>query len=133
MKPYQLIRSTPSGVRNSARSVQIIEATRARLKSSKRLRVKAVVSSRSRRGVKHKVVVEATTSSAESLHNTDVRVWCNCEFFKYYGCSDVLPIYNAGFSKKATGFMPDIKNPKRVPFVCLHVIRVLNKIIRDKK
>lgn len=133
MTPKQLLRATPSEIKRRARGVRITDAKRSIIKSTKRMRIAAVVSSRSRPGVKHKVVVEAVSSKAGSLHNTHVRVWCNCEFFTYYGCSDVLPIYNAGFKSKATGMMPDIRNPSRVPFVCLHCVRVLNKILRDEK
>lgn len=133
MTPKQLLRSTPSEVKQRARGVRITDAKRSVIKSTKRMRVVATVSSRSRPGLKHKVVVEATSSKATGLHDTNVRVWCNCEFFTFYGCSDVLPLYNAGFKARATGIMPDVRNPSRVPFVCMHCVRVLNKILRDKK
>lgn len=133
MKARQLLKATPSSIRQSARSVRIIDATRSRMKSTNRLRVVAVVSSRSRQNLKHKVVVESVRSGVDSLYDNDIRIFCNCEAFQYLGCRDVLPLYNAGFKKKATGIMPDIKNPQRIPFVCLHCVRVLNKILRDKK
>lgn len=133
MTPKQLLRSTPSEVKQRARSVRITDAKRSIIKSTKRMRVVATVSSRSRPGLKHKVVVETVSSKDKELHNSHVRVWCNCEFFTFYGCSDVLPLYNAGFKAKATGIMPDVRNPARVPFVCMHCVRVLNKILRDKK
>lgn len=132
MKAAQLLRATPSTVKKSARKVRIIEATRSRMASG-RIRLKAVVSSRSRSRVKHKVVVESVKTNVDSLYDNDIRIWCNCEFFTYYGCSDVLPLYNAGFKQKATGFMPDVRNPSRVPFVCLHCVRVLNALTRNKK
>lgn len=132
MKAAQLLRATPSSVKTAARKVRIVEATRAQMKSG-RLRLKATVSSRSRTNIKHRVVVETVKPNVDNLYNNDIRIWCDCEFFTYYGCSDVLPIYGAGFKKKATGIMPDIRNPSRVPFVCLHCVRVLNALIRNKK
>lgn len=133
MKPKQLLRATPSAVKKRARSVKITKATRVRMKRSGRLRLSAVVTSRSRTTLKHRVVIEAVNPSAKKLNNTDVRVWCECEFFTYYGCADVLPLYNAGFKKKATGIMPEQRNPKNLPFVCLHVVRCLNALIRTDK
>lgn len=133
MKPSQLLRATPSQVKRAARSVTITKGTRSRLKVSGRLRLVATVTSRSRKNLKHRVVVQAVNPKAKNLHDTDVQVWCDCEFFTFYGCADVLPLYNAGFKKKATGIMPDVRNPKKLPFVCLHVTRVLNAIIRTGK
>ena len=133
MTPKHLLRSTPSEIKRKARSVRITDAKRTRIKSTKKLRVVAVVSSRSRPGLKHRVVVEAVSSKAEKLSTAHVRVWCECEFFTFYGCSDVLPLYKAGFKSRATGIMPDVRNPSRVPFVCMHCVRVLNKILRDDK
>ena len=132
MKPRQLLKATPSKVKTAAKSVRITKGTRSHLKNGK-LRLAAVVSSRSRSNVKHKVVIESVNKNVDALHDTDVRVWCDCEFFTYYGCSDVLPLYNAGFKNKATGIMPDVRNPKKVPMVCLHITRVLNAVIRTGK
>lgn len=132
MKSTQLLRATPSKVKQAAKSVRITKATRSHLRNGK-LRLAAVVTSRSRSSLKHKVVIESVSKDVDALHNTDIKVWCDCEFFTYYGCSDVLPIYNAGFKNKATGIMPDVRNPKRVPMVCLHIVRTLNAIIRTGK
>ena len=132
MKANQLLKATPSEVRKRARTVRITKATRSRTTAG-RLRIVAQVSSRSRSTLKHKVVVETIKTGTENLYKNDIRIWCDCEFFTFYGCADVLPLYNAGFKKKATGFMPDIRNPKRVPFVCLHCVRVLNAITRTMK
>lgn len=133
MKPKHLLKATPTLVHNNSMSVRITKAKRTRIKTNGCLRLTAVVSSRSRSNVKHNVIVEANDPKAKALYNSDVKVWCDCEFFHFMGCSDVLPLYKAGFRNKASGIMPDQKNPRRVPFVCLHVVRALNALIRSQK
>lgn len=133
MKPKHLLKATPTLVHNNSLSVRITKAKRTRQKTSGCIRLTAVVSSRSRSNVKHRVMIEANDPKAKALYNSDVKVWCDCEFFHFMGCSDVLPRHKAGFPDKASGIMPDEKNPRYIPFVCLHVVRALNALIRANK
>lgn len=133
MKSTQFLKATPKEIHRRSAYVRMTNAVRSINKKTGCLQLRAVVTSRSRPSVKHTVIVECVSPKSKSLYNSDVRIYCDCEFFKYYGCSDVLPLYNAGFKKLATGIMPDERNPRRLPFVCLHCVRVINALMRNKK
>jgi hypothetical protein len=79
-----------------------------------------------RRNMVYNVRVVANTKEFDKA----IRVSCDCQFFKYWGCGDVLNLYNATFSTNVTGFMPDTRNPRYVPFVCKHAYIAMQEIKR---
>lgn len=138
MTPKQLLEATPPEIHDRSTRVALLDAKRHRLKSG-RIRITAKVSSEKSPNVKYNVIiqtlkaVDAKGRPVTATYNQNVRVWCSCHFFLWYGCGDVLAKRDAGFVKKATGVMPDERNPAYIPFVCKHVIRALKAAIRGRK
>lgn len=131
-----MLRVTPKVVINNAEHVDLLEGFKRFTNKQGIHRVTAKVrTNTSFDGQRHKirkVIVENRTPNKTVLSAEHVRVYCTCEFFKWYGCADVLFKRDAGFKQFATGIMPDIHNPNYTPFVCKHLVEVLQRIVEEK-
>ena len=127
-------RVTPRVVQDNSAAVRILKTETGRTKDGlKRLvcQVKTRPSNPAEVKQRYHLIVQAT-KPGKKLSEDSVRVYCECKFFTYYGCADVLYKRGACWQKYATGIMPDIRNPRYIPFVCKHLFRVFELIERKK-
>lgn len=120
-------------VRDRSNLVDIRKIEKIYVMGGKQVRIVAKVKTRATPARPVRTVLIQSVSGGHLLHKGYIKISCSCEYWKWYGCADVLNLHGAAFVKDVTGYMPDLRNPSYVPSVCKHVYRVLRQIQLEKK
>ena len=137
LKIKDIQRVTPRVVKENAKKVRILswKVKDIDTKDGKRkaffCKVRSLPDQFERRKNTYQIRVEAVELDTP-LHKANIRVYCGCDFHIYYGCADVLIKNGAGFKEYKTGIMPDMRNPRYIPFSCKHLFAVF-QFIKLKK
>lgn len=64
--------------------------------------------------------------------DTPVWVWCSCPFFTYT-LEVVLAKFNSSTIRLSNGMLPQVRNPKMVPYLCKHLVRASVDAVKQQK
>jgi hypothetical protein len=130
------MRNTPQEVRDRSTQTTIRKIEKIYVRRGSQVRVVAKIRTNSQPGVPPRpvrTVLVESVSGGHLLHTAHIKVSCSCEYWKWYGCADVLNMHGAAFVRDVTGYMPLLRNPAFTPSVCKHVYRILRQIQLEKK
>ena len=135
----QMLKITPKNIHTNAEYVRIQRVIRGWNKKTTNpaLRFQTVYSTHDHTGKKKNYAPEIHQSYVEGLMGTDtpiglkyVRVSCTCPYFKFY-CEAALHKYAAADIIYSNGERPIITNPRMLPMVCKHLVKVLERIVKE--
>jgi hypothetical protein len=131
MKLTKLIRLTPRKIAANAEDCKIYKAKVGTSKKTGATRVRALVyriQDSGKKSPKHKV--EISGKAPGKLATVDVLVQCDCGLQVYHGAEWVLAQKGAARIIYGNGDPPDQTNPAYRPYICHHLIKLANSIIR---
>lgn len=131
MKLSKLIRLTPRKIGANADDCTIDKATVVRSKKTGVTRVRAVIYRQQpgqKRSPKHKV--EISGKQPGKLADVDVLVQCDCGLQVFYGAEWVLAKKGAAKILYGTGDPPDQTNPTYKAYMCHHLMKLANVVIK---
>ena len=130
----QLLKATPLETVQRSHDVAALRMEKVFVGKTKRVRVVAKMRTQIPGQPKRPIrTVWVEGLDGTKLYKCSVRVRCTCEYWKWFGCADVLNLDGAAYPRDVTGVMPDTRNPSYRRQVCKHMVPVLKAIIRERK
>lgn len=134
MTLIQMLKLTPTIVQKSTKNTRILEAkmSKGKIGGTKKLsmKIKRTTSDGRKHGT-YRVTVEGVDPKRTKLSEGYVKVSCACAAFTYWGIEYVLHQKKAADIKHSDGSAPNIRNPALRIFLCPHLTKAAQSIIRQ--